>query len=58
MHAAVESRVSFQSRQSDQREVKSWLELVAEVEELFGPMPAFANHLQRGIEHWDSPGGR
>lgn len=44
------SRVSFQSRQSDQRKVKSWLELVAEVEESFGPMPAFANHLQRGIE--------
>lgn len=31
-------------------EIESWLQIVREVEPLFGPMPDFKEHLERGID--------
>ena len=41
--------MSVASRTANLDDVRSWLELVSEVEELFGPMPSFETHLRRAI---------
>jgi GNAT superfamily N-acetyltransferase len=37
-------------RPAEVRDLTSWLALVTEVEDLFGPMPDFGEHAVRGIE--------
>ncbi len=36
--------------EANEGDVPSWLEIVREVEPLFGPMPEFTRHLRRNIE--------
>jgi ribosomal protein S18 acetylase RimI-like enzyme len=40
----------FVVRRAEVQDLRSWLELVREVEPLFGPMPDFADHALRGTE--------
>ncbi len=42
--------MSHAVRLASSRDVPSWLELVAEVEGLFGPMPGFEDHIRRGLQ--------
>lgn len=37
-------------RSASSQDVRSWLDLVLEVEGLFGPMPDFERHLRRGMQ--------
>jgi len=41
--------IVIRAEHADLADLPSWLELVAEVEPLFGPMPGFATHVRRGI---------
>ncbi len=42
--------MSHAVRSASSRDVPSWLELVMEVEGLFGPMPGFEGHIRRGLQ--------
>ena len=42
--------MSHAVRLASARDVPSWLELVTQVEGLFGPMPGFEDHIQPGLQ--------
>jgi len=46
---AYSSDVSPEPRLACSQDVQSWLDVVLEVEGLFGPMPDFEGHIRRGV---------